>query len=620
MKNSLFRLINLIISFFVPFLCYAEGMWTLVTDVSTLKTGDKVIIVAKDYYCAMGKSASDASYQSSVEVVLEDEICTINDEVQILDVTLNDGSFYLKVGDKYLCADKSGNNNLQVKGKSNGYPDWNITIEDGVTKIKADAPANIPSLIQYNLRDKRFSCYLYEVPERYHVSLYKFVEGQDEVKDSAEIILVDAGKQSSDTIKTYIGSSYPLPTTASKVEGLDFVGWSATPIVAGSPIENGSILPLGSSVKIEKDTIFYSVYAKPISSGESAYIKIDSEQEDWTGDYLIVYEQGSKAFNGSLIGNNLFKENAADIEFSENKIALNKDTEQYEFRIEKYDDGYSIKSKSGYYIGIKNGEGVVSKTLSSNYQFQFKWSEQYSPLKTGPYYLCFASKRFTFSFSQHTPVQLYKRTNINKSYVYYTTSISTDVTINRYGYSTWYSGMPVEVPAGMIAYTCLVEGSTALLTDMGKVIPANTGAVLYAANAVGIGANFMMNYTNEENTAMENSLIGFVEDTEVADGKAHYALNVKDGIVGFYIPQTTTDTTPSATSTFTAKAGKAYLELEYTNATSFALRRGEASIAVSTSCNAAVVYNLMGRKVSTPSQGVYIVNGRKMIIPSENYK
>ena len=626
MKHILNRVISIFTLLFLANWCHAEGTWILVTDVSTLQAGDKVIIVARDYDRAMGKSALGATYQTSVEVTLEGETCTINDEVQILDVTLNDdGSFYLKIGDKYLCADKdNSNNNLYVGTQSKGYANWNITIVDGVTRIKAVGKSGYKPLIQYYGPNRHFGCYLSEGQDKYHVSLYKFVEEQGGDKDPAEIMLVDAGMQSSDTIKTYIGSSYSLPTRGSSVEGHEFMGWSSTPIVAGASIANSKILSPGSSVKVEENLVFYAVYAKPVYDGEKAYVKIGPEQEDLTGDYLIVYEKGSKVFNGSL-GDKIFEgENAADIEIPENKnkIVWNEGIAQYEFRIDKYGEGYTVKSKSGYYIGYKNGNALAAKTISSdNYMFTAQWSEKYSPIKVFGAYLCYASENFSFSTSQHTSIQLYKRTDVTKSYAYYTTFAS--ISVNSYGYATWYSGIPVEVPAGVTAYTCQVEGNTAMLHAVGAVIPAQTGVVLYAAEAVGKGQNFVLRYADVDTTPIaNNALIGFVEDTEVDNGKAHYALNVKNNVVGFYIPQTTTDPVLSATSAFTAIAGKAYLELDaQMSISALALKRiDDVSVNQISTSSIDIIYDLMGRKVSSPSKGIYVVNGRKMVLTGEEYK
>ena len=254
--------------------------------------------------------------------------------------------------------------------------------------------------------------------------------------------------------------------------------------------------------------------------------------------------------------------------------------------------------------------------------FKVEWSENYSPIKVLGAYLCYASENFSFSTSKHTPIQLYKRTDVTKSYAYYTTFAS--ISVNSYGYATWYSGIPVEVPAGVTAYTCQVEGNTALLHAVGAVIPAHTGVVLYAPEAVGKGQNFELRYADVDTTPIaNNALIGFVKDTEVDNGKAHYALNVKDKKVGFYIPKTiTTETEPSATSAFTAKAGKAYLELDaQVSVSALALKRiDDVSVNHISTSSDDIIYDLMGRKVSAPSQGVYIVNGRKVVLTGEKYK
>ena len=607
--------------------CHAEGTWILVTDVSDLQTGDKVIIVAKDYDRAMGKSASGATYQPSVDVTLDGETCIVNDEVQILDVTSNtDDSFYLKIGDKYLCADKDiSNNNLYVGIQSKGYANWNITIVDGVTRIKAVGSGYKP-LIQYYGPNRHFGCYLSEGKDKYHVSLYKFVEEQGGDKDPAEIILVDAGNQSSDTIKTYIGSSNTLPATASKVEGLEFVGWSSGPIVAGTPIAIGSIFSPGSSVKVEENLIFYAVYAKAVYSGEPAYVKVEGNQTDWSGTYLIACEGMGKVFNGSLGKESLFamdKSNAVGAEISENKIAWNEETELYEFRIDKYDGGYSIKSKSGYYIGCKTTSENIAQL--AEYLNKITFDNSQLNIKSSGYWLFYnkSTSRFLYTGSTHERVQLYKRTDVTKSYAFYTTSISIDVPINKYGYATWYAGMPVKVPDGLNAFTCQVEGNTAMLHAVGTVIPAHTGVVLYAAEAVGKGQNVVLPYANVDTTPIaSNALIGFVEDTEVDNGKAHYALNVKNNVVGFYIPQTTTDPVLSATSAFTAIAGKAYLELDaQMSISALELKRiDDVSVNQISTSSIDIIYDLMGRKVSSPSKGIYVVNGRKMVLTGEEYK
>ena len=624
MKHILSRVIFLFTLLFMANWCHAEGVWMLVTDVSDLQTGDRVIIVAKDYDRAMG-TTQNTNNRNAIEIKKNtaNNTCTITDNVQqftLLQGT-EDGSFAFYTGAGYLYAASSSANHLRTESTLTKNSSWKISIaSDGTATIVAQGDFNHNN-IRYNQSDRVFSSYESTSTGTRMTCIYKYTDIE---LISTTLTLSDTGVETS--VDVYVNDSYVLPARGSSVTGLEFIGWSRTPIVAGAAIVSGMLFSPGSSVKVEENMVFYAVYAKPVLSGEPAYVKIEGGQTDWTGTYLIVCEGEGLVFNGSLGMNSLFakdKTNAVSVSISGNKIILNEQTEPYEFRIEKYDDGYSIKSKSGYYIGCKTTEENVAQ--SAKYLNKIIFENDQLSIKSSGYWLFYnrSTSRFLYTGSAHERVQLYKRTDVTKSYAFYTTSISMDVPINKYGYATWYADMPVEVPAGMTAYTCQVEGNTAMLHAVGAVIPAQTGVVLYAAEAVGKGQNFVLRYADVDTTPIaNNALIGFVKDTEVDNGKAHYALNVKDGRVGFYIPQTTTETEPSATSVFTAKAGKAYLELDaQVSVSAFALKRiDDVSVNHISTSSDDLIYDLMGRKVSAPSQGVYIVNGRKVVLTGDEYK
>lgn len=620
MKHILSRVIFLFTLLFMANWCHAEGAWVLVTDVSDLQAGDKVIIVAKDYDRAMG-TTQNSNNRNAVVITKNtaNNTCTITDNVQQLTIQQgkSTGLYAFHTGNGYLYAASSSANYLRTESTLTKNSSWKISIaSDGTATIVAQGEYSRNN-IRYNQSDNIFSSYESTSTGTRMTCIYKYADVE---LTPTTLTLSDAGVETS--VDVYVNDSYVLPGRGSSVVDFEFVGWSRTPIVAGAAIVSGMLFSPGSSVKVEENMVFYAVYAKPVLSGEPAYVKIEGGQTDWTGTYLIVCEGEGLVFNGSLGMNSLFakdKTNAVSVSISGNKIILNEQTEPYEFRIEKYDDGYSIKSKSGYYIGCKTTEENVAQ--SAKYLNKIIFENDQLSIKSSGYWLFYnrSTSRFLYTGSAHERVQLYKRTDVTKSYAYYTTFVS--ISVNKYGYATWYSGKPVEVPAGMTAYTCQVEGNTAMLHAVGAVIPAHTGVVLYAAEAVGKGQNVVLPYANVDTTPIaSNALIGFVKDTEVDNGKAHYALNVKDGRVGFYIPQTTVGSTPSATSAFIAKAGKAYLELESAAATSFTLHRGEASVAAPTSTDVFIVYDLMGRKVSAPLRGIYIVNGRKVVLTSEDYK
>ena len=82
------------------------------------------------------------------------------------------------------------------------------------------------------------------------------------------------------------------------------------------------------------------------------YTKVTSNIDDWSGKYLIVFEDDkeTRLFDSSLETIDATKNNIIiDKEINSNKIEGS--YEKYEFTFSKINKGYSIKSYSNYYIG-----------------------------------------------------------------------------------------------------------------------------------------------------------------------------------------------------------------------------------------------------------------------------
>ncbi len=93
------------------------------------------------------------------------------------------------------------------------------------------------------------------------------------------------------------------------------------------------------------------------------YVKVTSNDELVNGQYLIVYEEGSLAFNGGLstldaVGNSI------EVVIDNNKIESTETTDAASFTI-SIDDG-TIQSASGYYIGqTSDANGLATSTTSA---------------------------------------------------------------------------------------------------------------------------------------------------------------------------------------------------------------------------------------------------------------
>ena len=192
--------------------------------------------------------------------------------------------------------------------------------------------------------------------------------------------------------------------------------------------------------------------------------------------------------------------------------------------------------------------------------------------------------------------------------------ITYDVPINSYGYATLYLDMPVSVPEGCTAYYCVTEGDQVKLLSVGSIIPSNVGVVIKYTPNTTCGLTYTTIPCDVEQTIREdNQLIGFTQNVTISEnGKSYYALNVKDNKLGFYIPQTA-----NTDGTFIAKANKAYLEVPAEiEATMFLIHRenDETNIVSISHMSEDVIYDLLGREIFSPTPGIYIKAGKKVIV------
>lgn len=232
-------------------------------------------------------------------------------------------------------------------------------------------------------------------------------------------------------------------------------------------------------------------------------------------------------------------------------------------------------------------------------------------------------KKYAVNFPQGSDYRCFKiglagysaKIDIKSMSVTYTFEEPTtyDISINKYGYATLFLDMPFTMPESSTAYYCSTSGEVAHLLPIEGVVPANTGVIIESTPS----STCTLTYTTDVNPsatsiAESNQLMGYTEDTEVTSADySYYALNVKDGKVGFYIPQTATD------AGFEAKANKAYLQVpKGEGATMFVIQRTDDEteiVPIAATCDE-VTYDLQGRIVAQPAPGIYIRGGKKIVI------
>ncbi|MDD7133656.1 MAG: FN3 associated domain-containing protein [Bacteroidales bacterium] len=146
----------------------------------------------------------------------------------------------------------------------------------------------------------------------------------------------------------------------------------------------------------------------------SYFVKVTTAPTDWSGTYLIVYETGNVAFDGSLTTLDAVS-NTVDVTISDNKIEATDALMKSVFVI----DGKagSLKSSSGYYVGYtgtKNGMNTNQKTVYKNV-FEFDAKTKVITIKSKNSYLKYNSAsdqtRFRYFASGQQDIQLYKLDN-----------------------------------------------------------------------------------------------------------------------------------------------------------------------------------------------------------------
>ncbi len=131
----------------------------MVTDVTTLKVDDQIVIVAKGYDYALSTDQK-SNNRGQVAIIKGNNIITFGSDVQIL--TLKEGTisgtFAFYTGSGYLCAASSDNNYLRTETTLSGDSSWAITIADGTASIIAQG-TNSHHTMQYNQSSSLFACY-----------------------------------------------------------------------------------------------------------------------------------------------------------------------------------------------------------------------------------------------------------------------------------------------------------------------------------------------------------------------------------------------------------------------------------------------------------------------------
>lgn len=218
--------------------------------------------------------------------------------------------------------------------------------------------------------------------------------------NSYEIVLSAEGK--TDIIKT-------AETNSLSIDGLEYSTSYSVKVKAVSP---------DAKKYFDSDyctSVTVTTGAKPEGGSTSYFVKVTKTPTDWSGTYLIVYETGKVAFDGSLTQLDDAK-NTVAVTISENKIEATDALMKSVFTIESSSVGkYAIRAANGSYIGrTANSNGLNSATTKMDHTLSFEKNVLKIKSDNGPVLQYNSSKdqlRFRYYKSGQKDIQLYKLAN-----------------------------------------------------------------------------------------------------------------------------------------------------------------------------------------------------------------
>lgn len=190
----------------------------------------------------------------------------------------------------------------------------------------------------------------------------------------------------------------------------------------------------------------------------------------------------------------------------------------------------------------------------------------------------------------------------------------TPLSVSSAGYATFSSTTALDFTnvVDIHAYTATVNDTVISFTRVYKV-PAETGLLLRSVKGGAVSTS-VPSLTDDAEDVRDNAFVAATEDIDhlaTTDGDyTNYILNNGSSGIGFY-----------KANGQKVGAGKAYLRVSSSSKLdtrafiAFSFDDPETGIAqIETLPQQGVAYDLQGRRVNAPKGGLYIINGKKVIV------
>ena len=201
-----------------------------------------------------------------------------------------------------------------------------------------------------------------------------------------------------------------------------------------------------------------------------------------------------------------------------------------------------------------------------------------------------------------------------------TVTVSVAATDGEYNYATlFYSDKNLSAPEGIKAYTATVANGEITLNEISGAIPAGTAVILRTESKLSETTDFRFTEVVEAEAIDADNMLEGSDEAETVSGEGFkfYMLSLnaasEENSIGFYFDKNSNGGTQLKNG-----AHKAYLVVPEEEAAKGYSFRGDATaiegLIVNEKFDANEVYDLQGRRVVCTAKGIYIVNGKKIVV------
>ena len=409
-----------------------------------------------------------------------------------------------------------------------------------------------------------------------------------------------------------------LPTAPSSIGGLVFMGWTNEVVTLQETAPAVLFTSAADAPAVTADVTYYAVFAS--QSGSMKWKKVSLANVD-EGIYALITPDGH-AFNGKIASGH-GQATADAFVFDKSGVAASAPKGTLEIILSAKAGGYTMfNADKGYLYAkdAKSGNLAWNTKKSGNWLYKEGKKEGiWSYNSNNAYLRCYENTFRTYSYGAYDSISFVKKVS-DISYSNYTTSAETlplRAFDGKNHFATFSSDKAVKFVDATV-YAVGVNDDRLILTEVeSKQVPANTGVLLKSA-----GTEATYSVIGSAPAIENNLLCASVEEgqTTAADGttegysffKLSYNQAGENEKLGFYWAK-------ENGAPFVSKAGLAYLAVKTADVAAvkgfslFDMETGISKVSGSAAGNG-VIYDLQGRRVEHAVRGLYIVNGRKVMV------